>query len=333
MNPLLLRYVGVVALLASTAIRAQDTSIYASTANSTPVDQAETSGQLPDMNGLQHENGEMSALSGMQHAEHGQATKSDINPSSENSANHGGGVVSASETDHFGDRDFPVDDMARAREAMMNDSGGGQVGLVFLNLLDYQLHSGRDGYRWDGEGYYGGDINRFWFKSEGEGELARGLDSGEVQALYSRAIDAYFNLQAGIRQDFGRGPNRTHATLGFEGLAPGFFEVEGALFVSTDGDLLGRVEGFIDQRLTQRLILQPRLELNLAAQDEPENDIGSGLVNVEFGVRLRYEFSRQFAPYIGVSYLRKIGDTASLSRRAGEDVHAASLVAGLRIWF
>ncbi|KFL48787.1 copper resistance protein CopB [Sphingobium sp. ba1] len=154
-----------------------------------------------------------------------------------------------------------------------------------------------------------------------------------MQVLYSRAIDPYFNLQGGIRQDFGRGPDRTYATIGVEGLAPGMFEVEGALFLSTKGDVLGRVEGYYDQRITQRLILQPRAEVNFAAQDIPENDIGSGLVNIELGARLRYEFSRQFAPYIGVSYLRKAGDTARLSRLAGEDVHATSFVAGVRFWF
>ncbi len=236
-------------------------------------------------------------------------------------------------SDHFADRDFPGGEMARSRDIMMKDSGGNNFGQVLLNLFEYQAHSGRDGYRWDGEGFYGGDINRLWLKSEGEGEFGRGIDSADVQALYSRAIDPYFNLQAGVRQDFGRGPNRTYATVGVEGLAPGMFEVEGALFLSTKGDLLGRVEGYYDQRITQRLILQPRAEVNFAAQDIPENDIGSGLVNIELGARLRYEFSRQFAPYIGVSYLRKAGDTARLSRLAGEDVHATSFVAGIRFWF
>jgi copper resistance protein B len=230
--------------------------------------------------------------------------------------------------DHFADRDFPGGEMARSRDIMMKDSGGNNFGQVLLNLFEYQAHSGRDGYRWDGEGFYGGDINRLWLKSEGEGEFGRGIDSAEVQVLYSRAIDPYFNLQGGIRQDFGRGPDRTYATIGVEGLAPGMFEVEGALFLSTKGDVLGRVEGYYDQRITQRLILQPRAEVNFAAQDIPENDIGSGLVNIELGARLRYEFSRQFAPYIGVSYLRKAGDTARLSRLAGEDVHATSFVAG-----
>ncbi|MFC0203274.1 copper resistance protein B [Novosphingobium soli] len=284
------------------------------------------------MDPSQHQGGAMPEMPGMDHSQHGEAPM----PAMEMT----GTALPAGDAppppvphDHYADRDFPGGEMAGSREAMMKESGGGQFGQLMLNVFEYQAHSGRDGYRWDGEGFYGGDINRLWLKSEGEGEFGRGIDSGEVQALYSHAIDPYFNLQAGVRQDFGRGPDRTYATIGFEGLAPGMFEVEGALFLSNKGDLLGRVEGYYDQRITQRLVLQPRLELNLSAQDVPENDIGSGLVNIELGARLRYEISRQFAPYVGVSYLRKTGDTARLSRLAGEDVHATSFVVGVRFWF
>lgn len=235
--------------------------------------------------------------------------------------------------DWYADRIFPKGEMEHSRHEMMVENGAQKVGFVSLNLAEYQARKGRDGFRWEGEAWYGGDINRLTLKSEGETAFGEGIESGEVQALYSRAIGPYFNAQAGVRQDFGHGPDRTYATVGFEGLAPGFFEVEGALFLSTKGDLLGRVEGYYDQRITQRLILQPRLEVNFSAQDVPENDIGSGLVNVEPGLRLRYEISRQFAPYVGVSYLRKTGDTARLSRLAGEDVHATSFVVGVRFWF
>ena len=236
-------------------------------------------------------------------------------------------------TDHYADGQFPPAEMARSHAEMMKESGGLSFGTAILNIAEYQAHRGRDGYRWDGEAWYGGDINRLWIKSEGEGELRRGLDSGEVQLLYSRAIDPYFNLQAGVRQDIGPTPRRTYATIGFEGLAPGMFEVEGGIFLSNKGEVLGRVEGYYDQRITQRLVLQPRVELNFSAQDIPENAIGSGLSNVELGARLRYEFARQFAPYVGVSYYRKLGDTARYARAGGEDVHATSFVAGVRFWF
>lgn len=235
--------------------------------------------------------------------------------------------------DHFADRQFPQDEMARARDRMMREQGGQTFYQVMFNLAEYRVRQDRDGYHWDGEVFVGGDIDRLWLKSEGEGAFGGSFDNAEVQALYSRAIGPYFNLQAGVRQDVGRGPDRTYATVGFEGLAPYMFEVEGALFLSTRGDLLGRLEGYYDQRITQRLVLQPRIELNLAAQDVPENRIGAGLTDAELGLRLRYEITRRFAPYVGVSYEAKTGRTADFERAAGEDPTTRSLVAGVRIWF
>ena len=120
-----------------------------------------------------------------------------------------------------------------------------------------------------------------WLKSEGA--FREGVESAEVQALYSRAVGPYFNLQAGVRHDFRPSPNRAYATVGFEGLSPYMFEVEGALFLSIKGDLLGRLEGYYDQRITQRLILQPRVEFNRSAQDVAQNRLGAGLTDAELG--------------------------------------------------
>lgn len=235
--------------------------------------------------------------------------------------------------DHYADRLFSQSEMAQAREQMMRGQGGQTIATVMFNLAEYQAREGRDGYRWDGEAWLGGDINRLVVKTEGEGAFRGGVEAAEVQALFSHAIGPYFNLQAGVRQDFQPKPSRTYATIGFEGLAPYWFEVEGAAFLSGKGDLLGRLGGYYDQRLTQRLVLQPRIELNLAAQDVPESRIGVGLVNAELGLRLRYEFSRQFTPYIGVSYDAKTGRTADYARAAGKDATTTSLVAGVRFWF
>ena len=151
--------------------------------------------------------------------------------------------------------------------------------------------------------------------------------------LYSRAIGPYFNAQAGVRQDFGPGPDRSYATVAIEGLAPYWFEVGGALFLSDKGDLLARIEGEYDQRITQRLVLQPAVEANFALQDVPANGIGSGLSDVELGLRLRYEIVREFAPYIGVEWTRQFGDTARFARAAGEDPSSVALVMGVRAWF
>jgi copper resistance protein B len=216
---------------------------------------------------------------------------------------------------------------------MMREDGGQTVHQVLFNLAEYQIRNGRDGYRWDGEAFVGGDINRLWIKSEGEGVMHQGVDSAEVQALFSHAIGPYYNLQAGVRQDIRPAPARTYATIGFEGLAPYQFETEGALFLSTKGDLLGRLEGWYDQRLTQRLVLQPRVELNFSAQDVPEDRYGAGLVDAELGLRLRYEVRREFAPYIGVSYERKTGKTADFAKADGQDSGLTSFVIGVRAWF
>ena len=235
--------------------------------------------------------------------------------------------------DHYADRQFAPAEMARARHEMMREEGGRNLSRIMFNLAEVQIRDGKDGYRWDGEGWFGGDINRLTVKTQGEGAFHEGVDSAEVQVLYSRAVGPFFNLQAGVRHDFQPSPTRTYATVGFEGLAPYWFEVEGALFLSNKGDVLGRLEGYYDQRLTQRLILQPRVELNLSAQDVPENRLGAGLTNAELGLRLRYEISRQFAPYVGVSYDAKTGRTADFARAAGKKPTSTSAVAGVRFWF
>jgi copper resistance protein B len=236
-------------------------------------------------------------------------------------------------TDHYAARQFPAAEIERAHREMMRESGGRNFSQIMFNLAEVQIREGKEGYRWDGEGWFGGDINRLTIKTEGEGVFREGVDSAEVQALYSRAVGPYFNLQAGVRHDFQPKPSRTYATVGFEGLAPYWFEVEGALFLSDKGDLLGRLEGYYDQRITQRLILQPRIELNLAAQDVPENRIGAGLTDAELGLRLRYELSRKFAPYVGVSYEAKTGRTADYARADGKKATQTSLVAGVHFWF
>lgn len=223
--------------------------------------------------------------------------------------------------------------MARARAVVAREHGGGSFSQIMFNLAEYQVRNGRDGYRWDGEGWFGSDLDRLVVKTEGEGSFGEAVEAAEVQALYSRAIGPYFNLQAGVRYDVRPDPSRVYATVGFEGLAPYWFEVEGALFVSNKGDVLARLEGYYDQRLTQRLILQPRVEFNLAAQDVPENGIGSGLSDAELGLRLRYEIVREIAPYIGVSHDRTFGDTARFARAAGEKRSSTSFVAGVRFWF
>lgn len=222
--------------------------------------------------------------------------------------------------------------MARADRHMRAMHGGMRFHQVIFNLAEMQVRRGRDGYRWDGEGWFGGDIDRLVVKSEGEGTLG-GDGTAEVQALYARAIDPYWNAQVGVRQDLGSGARRTYATVGVEGLAPYWFDVEGALFVSDRGDVLARGSAWYDQRITQRAILQPRIEVNLAARDMPSSRIGAGLTSTEIGVRLRYEIRREFAPYVGLSWERRYGATARYARADGDRAGGAALSLGVRVWF
>ena len=223
-------------------------------------------------------------------------------------------------------------DLAGAKDQLHHEMGGGTQQMLLLDRLEYQAQRDANAALWDGDAWWGGDINRLWLKSEGEVEDGQ-VGDAELQALYSRAISPYFNLQTGVRQDFNKGPSRTDAVLGIQGLAPQWFEVDAAAFVSNHGDLTARLETEYELFLTQRLILQPRLELEAAAQDIPALGIGSGLGTVELGLRLRYEIRREVAPYIGIAWQRDLGETADHTRAAGERVQHTALVVGLRLWW
>ena len=235
--------------------------------------------------------------------------------------------------DHYADRSYPPAAMAAARAQLRAEHGGQRLGEVVAKLAEYQVRNGRGGYRWNGAAWFGGDIDRAMLTTQGEGEFGRRADRAELQALYAHALDPYWTLHAGLRQDFGRGRDRRYATIGIEGLAPYWLDVEGALFLSPGGRLLGRLEASYDQRLTQRLILQPRAELNFAAQTMAADRIGAGLVDAELGLRLRYELRREFAPYLGLSWERRVGETARLYRQAGEHGPGSGMVIGVRAWF
>lgn len=236
-------------------------------------------------------------------------------------------------TDHAADAVYGGAAMQMGRHHLKEGHGGEKFTQAIFNVAEAQFRKGRDGFEWDGEGWYGGDINRLWIKSEGDGAFGRSIEKAEVQVLYSRAIDPYWNLQGGIRYDFKPNPSRVYAVIGVEGLVPSFFDVEGALFLSNKGELLARIEGYYDQRITQRLILQPRAEVSFAAQNSRELGIGSGLSDAEIGLRLRYDIRREFAPYVGVQYRQAFGDTRRYLKETGEDAGGWSLLTGIRVWF
>lgn len=236
-------------------------------------------------------------------------------------------------TDHAADQTYGAAAMAMGLHHLQEFHGGQKTSQLLVNIAEYQFTRGRNGYQWVGQGWYGGDLNRLWFKSQGDGEVRRGVSRAEVQGLYSHAIGPYFNLQGGVRYDFKPNPSRTYATVGIEGLAPSFFDIEAAMFLSNKGELMARVEGTFDQRITQRLILQPRVEINAAAQNSRSIGIGSGLSDVEAGLRLRYDIRREFSPYLGIQYKRAFGTTGRYLREAGERRGGWSFVTGIRTWF
>lgn len=228
---------------------------------------------------------------------------------------------------------FDPQEMAKAREQLRIEHGGSKAYLILADRFETRVGDGEENYLWDLQGWYGGDINKLWLKSEGEGGLGDNPDNAEFQALYSRAIAPFFDIQAGIRYDVRPDPDRSYLVLGLQGLLPYVFEIDAAAFLSDDGDLTARLEGEYDLQVNQRLILQPRVELNMAAQEIPELRIGSGFSSIEAGIRLRYEIRRELAPYFGIAWERKLGDTGDFARAAGEDRGDWGVVVGVRSWF
>lgn len=180
--------------------------------------------------------------------------------------------------------------------------------------------------------WIGGDINRLWLRAEAESEDGE-AESVLVDALYGRSISRWWDLVAGVRQDFRPGPAQTWAAFGIQGLAPYWFEVEATAYVGAGGRTSVRLEAEYDLLLTNRLILQPLVELDFYGKEDPERKIGAGFSSLETGARLRYEFRREFAPYVGITWNRKLFGTADLARAEGDGVGGARVAFGLRTWF
>lgn len=197
-----------------------------------------------------------------------------------------------------------------------------------LEVLDAE---GSNPITWEAEAWIGKDINKLWFKTEGE-RVDGETEEFELQALYSRAIDPYWDFQVGLRRDF-KPESRNWAVAGFKGLAPYHFETDAALFIGESGRSAFRLQSEYELMLTQKLVLSPEIELNLYGQNDTEFGIGSGLSDGSLGLRLRYEITRQFAPYVGVEYSSKFGKTADFARDEGEDVSDTKLLLGISAWF
>jgi copper resistance protein B len=202
---------------------------------------------------------------------------------------------------------------------------------VLLDEFEWQ-GSELGGLHWDNKGWVGRDLDRLWFRSELSTDDGT-VDDAEMHVMYGRAFSRWWEVVGGVRQDFRPGPTQTWAAFGIQGLAPYWLEVEITGYVGAGGRTALRLETETDLLITNRLVLQPLIEVNLSGKSDPERGVGSGLKSTETGLRLRYEFRRELAPYIGVTWNRKYGETADFAEQAGEKAGTTRLLVGIRAWF
>lgn len=219
---------------------------------------------------------------------------------------------------------------ADSGHAHMNDDP--LVSMVLVDELEWQDASPDDALVWNMSAWIGHDDGRLLFRSEGE-RTDGNVEGSRAEVLWSMPIDPWWDLVGGLRQDVGTGPGRTYGLIGVQGIAPYQFHIEADLFGGERGQAGTRVESQYEILLTNRLIAQPRVELQAFGKDDAATGIGSGLSKLELGLRLRYEIRREFAPYVGVEWSAKFGDTADIARDADESVRDTRFVAGLRFWF
>jgi len=203
---------------------------------------------------------------------------------------------------------------------------------VMLEQFEIRATDGDDPRVWEAEAWLGKDLNKFWVKTEGE-RVGGDTEEAEVQLLYSRGIYTYWDLQIGWRHDIRPRPKRDWLVVGIKGLAPYFFDTDAALFLGGPGGVGARLQTEYELLFTQRLILTPEVEVNLHSKSDPATGTGSGLSDLELGLRLRYEIRREFAPYVGVNWWKKFGSTAGFARAEGGPTDDLQWVAGIRAWF
>jgi copper resistance protein B len=210
--------------------------------------------------------------------------------------------------------------------------GDAITALWLLERLEWQDADDGEAMSWDASGWTGGDVDRLWWRTEGE-RSGGATRRAEVQLLWGHAVGPWWELVAGLRQDFKPGSPQTWGAVGVQGMLLYSLEAEATLYIGEGGQTAARLEGEYDILLTNRLILQPTAEVNLYGRNDPGRSIGRGIADVEAGLRLRYEIRREIAPYIGVSWTRLYGETADLARAGGGSVEDARLVVGIRAWY
>ena len=215
---------------------------------------------------------------------------------------------------------------------MMGMDDRRRFGKVMLDELEWQDSDDGSAFEWDAAAWYGGDFNKLRIEAKGKRSAGETHES-RTELTFERIVSPWWSLRAGARHDAGVGPARDWAALGIAGLAPGFVEVEVAVYLGESGRSALRLTTQYDLLLTQRLILQPEAELNAYGRDDAARLIGSGISDLTVGLRLRYELRREFAPYLGVIWAAHFGDSADLRRAADEADKEVRLMVGIRAWF
>lgn len=203
---------------------------------------------------------------------------------------------------------------------------------VMIDQFETRSTGGSDPLVIEAQGWIGKDLHKLWIKAEIE-HVGGETEENELQFLYSRAIAPYWDFQIGLRHDDRPTPDRDWLAIGFQGLAPYFFEIDAALFIGEDGQTAVRLEAEYEMMITQKLVLAPEIEVNFHGKNDEAVGTGSGLSDMEIGLRLRYEIRREFAPYIGINWTKKYGNTADYAREEGEETSDAQFVVGFRAWF
>lgn len=204
--------------------------------------------------------------------------------------------------------------------------------LILADRLETRNADGRDVSSWDMRAWVGHSLNRLWIRTEGE-RRSDTTERADLQLLWGHSIGRWWDIVAGVRQDFRPGPTQSWTAFGVQGLAPYRFELEATAYVGEGGRTSARLGAEYDVLITNRLILQPLIEINWYGKGDPARGFGPGLSSAETGLRLRYEFRREVAPYIGLVREGTFGGTADLLRAAGGDTRDTRLVAGIRLWF
>lgn len=231
-----------------------------------------------------------------------------------------------------GDWSDGVAPMSAHDMAMMDMDDRAPAATLLLDRLESFAGQGAHGQSWEAQGWYGNDQDKLAFRSEGDRASGESV-SGDATLVWSHAVSAFWDAQLGVRHDFGTGPAREWAAVGVQGLAPYWFEIEATAYAGPGGRTAARFRAEYELLFTQRLVLQPEIEVNAYGTSDEARDIRAGVSSIEAGLRLRYEIRRSVAPYVGIAWQRLTGGTADLASDQGRRVTDRRWVAGIRLWF